>query len=441
MYGTGVDVPWEFNESTPSRSYAVLYLVYGPLVWLNKYLSFEPISLLYLARIQLALSFFIIAQVTARILCKTRQENSKALFFIYTSYVTWTYQSHTFSNSVETQLLLIALSLIHLQKQDDEFSKNPRQNYLLHILLAIVCSVGIFNRITFFAFLLLPGIYLLKHYLKFKLSLVAFIAVFLLTSYLLALVDSSLFNSRSLTITPLNNLIYNSDSNNLAKHGLHPRFTHILINLPQLIGPSLIPFIFRNHYKNSIPYLSIISGLLILSIIPHQELRFLAPLVPLICICTDFTNFESPITVEWILRGWCLFNVTLGLIMGSFHQRGVLDALVQLKSMNLENTTQLWWKTYSPPTWLLGNSIESNNKIVDLMGMDLNEVISKFDNIEDILFITSKSSIPLLESINDKFLFESIWSSNLHLDLDHFDFTDIRTFYPGIDIYKVKKIL
>lgn len=40
-----------------------------------------------------------------------------------------------------------------------------------------------------------------------------------------------------IVITPLNNLLYNMNVDNLAQHGLHPRYTHFAINLPLLFGP------------------------------------------------------------------------------------------------------------------------------------------------------------------------------------------------------------
>ena len=48
---------------------------------------------------------------------------------------------------------------------------------------------------------------------------------------------STLFTSP--TITPLNSLLYNAQSSNLASHGLHPYYQHLLASLPLLLGPSL----------------------------------------------------------------------------------------------------------------------------------------------------------------------------------------------------------
>ncbi|CAG8771951.1 16164_t:CDS:1, partial [Cetraspora pellucida] len=42
-----------------------------------------------------------------------------------------------------------------------------------------------------------------------------------------------------LIFTPLNNIRYNLDSNNLAEHGLHPRYLHIF-NFVLLFGPLVL---------------------------------------------------------------------------------------------------------------------------------------------------------------------------------------------------------
>lgn len=441
------NIPWEFDPASPSRSISLLYLVYGPLLWLNKHwLHFRPLALMYMARLQLVTTYFITVQIATSILCETKQEVSKTLFFIFTSYITWTYQSHTFSNSIETQVLLLTLCLIHLLRQSEK-SKVTYPHYRVSLLMGALIAIGTFNRITFLSFLIFPMLTLIKRFLRFKLSFLLLIASTIVTSLVLIYFDTVLFQSDEYVITPLNNLIYNSQVENLARHGLHPRYTHVLVNLPQIIGPAIIPFFFRNHYKASIPYLSIFSGLLFLSIVPHQELRFLTPLVPLICICIDFTNFETPRFVELIMTLWCIFNTALGIVMGSLHQRGVIESLDQLYKTGYHGS-QVWWRTYSPPTWLLGNEdltiaaqvppYEFGDLLIDLMGCEVDQLVSTLAQLQDTLLITPRSSLPLLESIDNEHLnLELVWSYKWHLDMDHFDISDLRTFHPGIDIYKV----
>jgi len=94
---------------------------------------------------------------------------------------------------------------------------------------------------------------------------------------------------------------------NLADHGLHPRATHILVNLPLLYGPVYIALIYRLFcflpgLGTSITRLtsasspsprdltvfclasSCIFGATCLSAAPHQEPRFLLPLALPLCL-------------------------------------------------------------------------------------------------------------------------------------------------------------
>lgn len=41
-------------------------------------------------------------------------------------------------------------------------------------------------------------------------------------------------------LTPYNNLLYNMSPTNLAEHGLHPRWLHVAVNLPLVVGPGLV---------------------------------------------------------------------------------------------------------------------------------------------------------------------------------------------------------
>lgn len=173
-------------------------------------------------------------------------------------------------------------------------------------------------------------------------------------------------------ITPINNIIYNTQASNLAQHGLHPWYQHILINLPQLLGPALIcllnyPPTFNNtaNMRAALqnPQLtSALTGILILSIIPHQEARFLQPVIPLLLTC-----IRLPQSNAWRKRfwaSWFVFNISMATLMGVFHQGGIIPAQLEMPNLITQslNTTHssasnievFWWKTYPPPTFLLG---------------------------------------------------------------------------------------
>jgi phosphatidylinositol glycan class Z len=124
-------------------------------------------------------------------------------------------------------------------------------------LIGLICALGIFNRPTFPAFAFVPIIYWLiniistiDHSVRSHLLLSRIISLivgtFLLTSSLLIIFDSYYYNQgfsfivdlkNRLIICPLNFILYNVDSTNLDKHGLHPPWLHFLVNAMILYGP------------------------------------------------------------------------------------------------------------------------------------------------------------------------------------------------------------
>src|ERR1051326_8827216 len=110
----------------------------------------------------------------------------------------------------------------------------------------------------------------------------------ILTTIIAISLDSAFYNPKPFdlsdlwqrpVITPINNFKYNSSTANLANHGLHPFYQHIVVNLPQLLGPAF-PLLLWN-FRKTMCLASAVSGVVILSIAPHQEARFLLPAIPL----------------------------------------------------------------------------------------------------------------------------------------------------------------
>ena len=91
-----------------------------------------------------------------------RETHRRSAVLLYaSSYVTWTFQTHTFSNSIEAILVSCSLVTILTFKHTQVF--NPKRfNRLIGMQanvswaafsLGILCSLGVFFRITFPAFL------------------------------------------------------------------------------------------------------------------------------------------------------------------------------------------------------------------------------------------------------------------------------------------------
>lgn len=238
------------------------------------------------------------------------------------------------------------------------------------------------------------------------------------------------------TITPLNNLKYNLASSNLALHGLHPWYQHILVNLPQLLGPAAFLLFFRPHA--SLRLYSALSGAFVLSFFKHQEARFLLPTIPLILSSLQLP--KNPTLIRLWTGSWILFNVFFGVLMGIYHQGGIVPTQVFL-SKQADATQAIWWKTYSPPVWLLNgkNEVLTTNDIMGMKGDLMIEKVTQLatchvDNIsaeergKEGTYLVAPMSATFLDEYRanmvDGLWFEQVWVYRRHLNLDDLDFGD-----------------
>ena len=208
------------------------------------------------------------------------------------------------------------------------------------------------------------------------------------------------------------------------------------------MGPA-IPLLFTSGFNARL--ISGISGLLILSTIPHQEPRFLLPIIPLLLssIRLPFSaRLNRIFTVSWVL-----FNVIMGLLMGRYHQAGVVPMQLHL-SQDLPALTHpltaptqiLWWKTYSPPVWLL-NTPRSTFNTTDLMGAPAPSVLaaidaavgecpasrSKVDNRRDAVLVAPWARLELDGWTKDEksgLQWELLRHVGRHIGLDDLDFAE-----------------
>ena len=467
VLGVKGTTPWEFEKQNAARSFISIDLFYAPVFLVFRYLLRiqSPLTILWAVRLQHCLVYLILANwALKRLPCPGSSTNrSFRMLCISTSYITWCYQSHSFSNSIETLILLIVLGLYQICLQ------SPRQsNYKTSFLLGFFISLGVFNRMTFPAFILFPSLKLFySYFLHHWSSLIFLLLSFMGFSLSFILIDTQLYGSSGLVIAPWNNMRYNLDVSNLSEHGLHQWYTHILVNLPQILGPALLyiginrKIICTRKFLTSLPFLSVMSALITLSLFQHQELRFLVPIAPLLYLMLPFNKSRI------LFRLWCVYNIVMGVIMGIFHQGGVIRAI--LNQPDSGGSVAIWWKTYSPPTWMYNNAnldvvttnfvdgVEKVNSVdfsktkdyvVDLKGCSvelLNYTLTAFfeQNSDMVIRLVSPSSVQTkLETIvNDSgspFLFHEIYHSFIHLDLDHLDPKDLSTFIPGIHVWNVQ---
>jgi phosphatidylinositol glycan class Z len=476
VFGWATKTSWEFVAHEPVRSYASIWLAYGlPMsifqALLGELHRLDPLVVYYGLRLALALATWVLSDMAIDRLSDTKQDRIKGLFFVASSYVTWTYQSHTFSNSIETVVLLWCLVIIHEMKT---FRTTILSRNFDMALLGVLVAVGTFNRVTFPAFLIIPFLQLRKIFFRYPVTILTLIAATTFTSLLYIYIDTLLYGiDHGYVIAPLNSLLYNTDTSNLSIHGLHSRFHHILVNVPELLGPGIL-FLLSTRYVQSLPFQAAASGVFFLSLVPHQEARFLLPVVPLLCWCFDSTLYSGKVT-RMLLVLWFIFNLAMGTIMGIFHQGGVVPAQAHIGKV-LTNGTDIvvWWKTYSPPIWILGRPLGSVRvveplpvgtdteryapvveyleggatsgklSIVDLMGANT-EIIR--NALEAVTRTSTKNNYLVApvasfyhSPLGSWFNFTEVWMRRSHLSLDDVDLRHISTLHPGLKIWQVESL-
>lgn len=237
-------------------------------------------------------------------------------------------------------------------------------------------------------------------------------------------------------VAPLNNLLYNLRAENLANHGIHPRITHAAVNAPALFGPMMIAAylaLARGVRRSGVVGSRAGSGagsdagsagsegsssrsratrsnrdssfaktdrastaraaratlswmvwlpLLALSTAPHQEPRFLLPLLlPLAA-----TRHAAAVGTRARAALWCALNLAGVIVFGVAHQGGVAPALVALPTLAASNpeatrsnpAVAVFWRTYTPPESVLArrDPLRDNHlRVVDLAGAHPNVLL------------------------------------------------------------------
>lgn len=332
--------------------------------------------------------------------------------------------THTFSNSIEMALCSLLLYFVaecmittntivykkeFLEEKYDKASsigervklwklKNalPTHNFNKIFAMSTLCVIGVFNRPTFLLFGAPMVFYWLLRgmgtksvtFTDFHLRMILFCLSAIPAILFFVLCDSLYFKyltsgeilTKTISIdnfvfTPWNFIKYNLDSKKTAEHGLHPKYIHLLVNIPLLYGIlgiiALVSFaqlmirFFRAEYQG-LPRAQSIVGLMsastfvplfFLSLINHQEARFLIPLTfPIILLHGPklITGFcaQYPFRVEhpwlrlfyekflctkasamYIIKIWYFANIALTVFFGFVHQAGVFPLAQHLEQV------------------------------------------------------------------------------------------------------------
>ncbi|KAA1108080.1 alpha 1,2 mannosyltransferase [Puccinia graminis f. sp. tritici] len=330
----------------------------------------------------------------------------------------------TFSNSLEsilfTSLFLLSLSISNLKNRTSISSV---------IVWTLMNVFTVWVRVSYVCFAF--PIVLMVGYTRLSRSFTLFFtagATGLLGMMFLILLDC-LYFGRWPTVTPIGLLLYNLDKQNLAQHGTHPRYLHLLANGPIIFGPALwltgwSQLWTRHKVSPTIVKLStasLISGTLLLSIQPHQEARFLLPLVfPLTTLCSQ--SISKSRSSKFRRTFWfahLMHSAITVVLFGYLHQGGLQSALEVLPP-NTE--TLLSYKTFDIPSSLitstqLRNVTNLRGATEETLAKTLCEIVSMDEERRIVLLAPRWALSPSLEH-----RFKLLFSSAIpHLDLDRLD--------------------
>ncbi|KAI9576771.1 GPI mannosyltransferase 4 [Glossina fuscipes] len=416
---------WEFNNTMPMRSMTLQFLllripcsVLEVVAVYIKYYFRKDILWSYTFLVFPRLIYCIVSYLNDWSLYKVCRlyglKHEIRLLTMGSSWVMLVFGTHTFSNTIEMTLCSLLLYFVaecmittntlvykkeYLEEKYDKASsigervkiwklKNslPSHNFNRLFIMASLCVTGVFNRPTFFLFgapmvffWLLRGmgskavtfVHFHLRMLLFCLSAIPATVFFIICDSLyyryLTAGEIHMMNVdiNNFIFTPWNFIKYNLDSGKTAQHGLHPRYIHLLINMPLLYGVlgvialatfgQLMIRFFRGEYQ-ALPRVQSIAGLMsasmfvplfFLSLINHQEPRFLIPLsFPIIILhapklmtgfCSQYPFRSEHSLLRWlyqnilctkasskqILRFWYIANILLTVFFGFIHQAGV----------------------------------------------------------------------------------------------------------------------
>ena len=428
MFGFDALRTWELNSTRPLRSIFLPQITTGLMYKTLKYLdnvgivSISSYTILVFPRLIMTMLSILCIDYPVYAICQLLGMKADiCLTVLASSYVTLAYYTRTFSNSYESMIFALLLLLVvdsrvdQFKLPDTETQSSIKNNTTKKVKklgarpnhafwIGIFITGGTFNRITFPCYFLIPlifwltgsatefGMHAAREVARNILALLPGCLTMLISSLLM---DSIYFGSldstvltnpyilfanlnsgflySNITATPFNSLLYHLDINNIAQHGLHPRITHIVVNLPLLFLPLVICFIseilslvsgtrqtastgFTGSSSRAFLALCFVTPVFLLSMVPHQEARFIIPiLVPLVLLYAEFvmsgTCFPN---VPWII-----WNILGCLMFGFIHQGGIVPSIAHTHRLVSQPVQKLptqyhfvYYHTYMPPRHL-----------------------------------------------------------------------------------------
>ncbi|KAI3632353.1 hypothetical protein MIR68_009459 [Amoeboaphelidium protococcarum] len=366
------ELAWEYSSDNPARSLVGWWVLFYPVR--SIFCQWNPIMTMRMVMFLLSLLNDYLLFVF--ILGFTQIQVRRRLYLWYAfSLSSLLLSTKTFSNTLEQLLLTMLIALLQTVSGEQQ-NKQDLKNIRL-FTFAFLTVFGTFIRISFPIFAAVPILqYVIIPLLSSKLCpltilmrLLAMIGGALPGLIVCVGFDSAYYTGTShVVFTPLNNILYNSSHDNLSLHGIHPRYLHLL-NLVMLFGPLAVTFIeclinavhcgYSRNLRFYLSFACCVMPLLVLSLIPHQEMRFLQPLSTLIVVfCAQYNQSafaggrSSLINVSIYLKSVLVLVSILGsIVMAHYHQAGIISCMQHLSQTSFVSSPGrcfAFYKTYPP---------------------------------------------------------------------------------------------
>jgi phosphatidylinositol glycan class B len=263
-----------------------------------------------------------------------------SIFIVATSWFIFYTGSRTLINTVEMALTTIALSYFPFYSENTSFLWP----------VALLCFIRPTAAIPWFPFCL----YHMKKSVYTVLQLVfkRYIPIGLIVGSVAIGIDS--YAHGSLLITPWEFLKVNVINEIGSFYGVHSWNWYFIIGLPTALGVTLLPFLMacfktlkeRKVYPiQSLFLVSIFLTLVVYSLLPHKEFRFVLPIIPMcLYITQDYISRwsrKASISLVWVVA-FVLFigNIVPAGYLSLVHQRGTLDVMPHLAKIAREFKTE-----------------------------------------------------------------------------------------------------
>ena len=200
-------------------------------------------------------------------------------------------------------------------------------------------------------------------------------------------------------------------------------------------------FVAQKWFRVALVLGSVTVSVIFLSAAPHQEPRFLLPLLPLVAVICGPYIF----TRKSLLFVWFAINAALFVMMGVMHQGGVIPSLHFIDESYREDLmiddgiakeyNYIYYHTYIPPSFLVRSTycLQNDSKNISTRVFDLQGApTAKLAQFIDLLNNTASARASSIASTRVRNFV--VLPRTAHKLLGHLKFTLIKCFWPHLSM-------